>query len=325
VTLSLRPAGDAAARLSIRLSFFVAGFGIACWAPLVPLAKTRLGIDDGALGILLLCLGLGSVAAMLASSPLGGGYGSRPVILSGGIGLAVLLPVLTIASTPPALGITLFTFGAALGSLDVAMNIHGVHVERAAGQPQMSGFHALFSVGGFAGAAVVTFLLSNGVSPLIGTLFCSAMMLLTTLAAWPRLLSARPDVSGRLWVMPHGVVLLLAALAAAAFLTEGAMLDWSALLITQEQVVPANHGGLGYMLFAIAMTAGRFTGDAVVARIGDDATLAGGGIIAITGFVLMLTAPNTVPAMVGFVLLGIGAANIVPVLFRGGGAKRDAT
>jgi predicted MFS family arabinose efflux permease len=315
-------ADDGAARLSTRLSFFVAGFGIACWAPLVPFAKTRLAVDDSSLGVLLLCLGLGSVFAMLATGPLSGRYGSKPVILIGGIGMAILLPMLTIASAPISLGVALFAFGAALGSLDVAMNIHAVHVERTAGQPLMSGFHALFSIGGFAGAALITFLFSAGVSPLAGTLSCSAAMLLAMLVARPRLLSARPDIKGPPWVLPRGVVLLLAALTAVAFLTEGAMLDWSALLITQERLVQASRGGLGYMLFAMAMTAGRFSGDAVVAWIGDRVTLVGGGIIAIAGFVLLLTAWMAVTAMVGFVLLGIGAANIVPVLFRLAGAQR---
>ena len=59
-----------ATRLATRLSFVVAGFGIACWAPLVPFAKQRLAVDDGTLGLLLLCIGIGSVVAMLLTGPL---------------------------------------------------------------------------------------------------------------------------------------------------------------------------------------------------------------------------------------------------------------
>lgn len=89
-----------ATRLATRLSFLVAGFGIACWAPLVPFAKQRLGVDDGVLGLLLLCLGIGSVVAMLLTGALSARYGSKPIILVGGIGLAFILPSLTLASTP---------------------------------------------------------------------------------------------------------------------------------------------------------------------------------------------------------------------------------
>ena len=72
-----------ATRLATRLSFLVAGFGIACWAPLVPFAKDRLGVDEGVLGLLLLCVGVGSVVAMLATGALSARYGSRPVICGG--------------------------------------------------------------------------------------------------------------------------------------------------------------------------------------------------------------------------------------------------
>ena len=158
-------ADRSATRLATRLAFLAAGFGAACWAPLVPFAKERLQVDDGILGLLLLCLGVGSVAAMLLTGVLSVRYGSRPIILAGGFGLVVLLSLLVVAGSPVLLGLTLFAFGAALGSLDVAMNIHGVEVERAALRPLMSGFHALFSVGGFAGATVITFLLSSKMAP----------------------------------------------------------------------------------------------------------------------------------------------------------------
>ena len=159
-----------ATRLATRLAFLVAGFGLACWAPLIPLAKQRLMIDDGILGLLLLCLGIGSVAAMLLTGALNARYGSKPMIIVGGLGVAVLLPLLSIASSPLTLGLSLLVFGAALGSLDVAMNIHAVEVERASGRPLMSGFHALFSVGGFAGSAVMTSLLSLHLGALASTL-----------------------------------------------------------------------------------------------------------------------------------------------------------
>lgn len=162
-----------ATRLATRLAFLVAGFGVACWAPLVPFAKARLGVDDAVLGALLLCVGLGSVIAMLITGPLGTRYGSRPIIVAGGVALAAILPLLSVANTTPALGFALLAFGAALGSLDVAMNVHAIEVEHAAARPLMSGFHALFSVGGIAGSSVMTFLLSMRVGAFASTLLCS--------------------------------------------------------------------------------------------------------------------------------------------------------
>ncbi|WP_321903089.1 MFS transporter [Paraburkholderia tropica] len=311
-----------ATRLATRLAFLVAGFGIACWAPLVPFAKHRLDVDDGLLGMLLLCIGLGSVAAMMLTGALSARYGSKPIIVASGIGLAIVLPLLTIAATPLALGITLLAFGAALGSLDVAMNVHAVEVERAAQRPLMSGFHALFSVGGFAGSTFMTFLLSMQVGALESTLLCSVLMLAAMLVARPRLLRAKQTGGGPLFVTPRGIVLLIAALTGITFLAEGALLDWSALLITGKGLVSAAQGGLGYMLFAIAMTAGRLTGDAVTARIGDRATLIWGGAVAVAGFAVVLLSPLATLALAGFLLIGLGAANIVPVLFRRAGSQQ---
>jgi predicted MFS family arabinose efflux permease len=312
-----------ATRLATRLSFLVAGFGIACWAPLVPFAKVRLALDDGTLGILLLCIGIGSVAAMMAAGSLSARYGSRPVIIVGGFGLAVMLPILPVAPTTALQGISLLIFGAALGALDVAMNVHAVEVERAAERPLMSGFHALFSIGGFLGAALMATLLTLGVGPFASTSVCAGLMLAAMTVAWPRLLAATTTGNGEapLIVRPRGVVILVAALAAAIFLVEGAMLDWSALLISGKALLARNQAGLGYTLFAAAMTCGRLAGDWVTARIGDRNTLTGGGLIAVAGFVVLLTAPIAAAALAGFLLIGLGASNIVPVFFRRAGSQ----
>lgn len=315
-------AAHPAARLATRLAFLIAGFGVACWAPLVPFAKQRLGVDDGVLGMLLLCIGLGSVFAMMMTGALSARYGSKPIIVAGGIGLAAILPLLTVADTPVALGIALLGFGACLGSLDVAMNIHAVEVERAAQQPLMSGFHALFSVGGFAGSLLMTFLLSMNIGMLLSASLCAVLMFGAMALARPRLIETASANDAPLFAVPRGVVLLLAALAAITFLVEGALLDWSALLLTSTGRVAAAQGGLGYMCFSIAMTAGRFGGDALTARIGDRAMVFWGGLLAIAGFVVLLTAPSAIAAMSGFVLIGLGASNVVPVLFRRAGTQQ---
>lgn len=306
-----------ATRLATRLSFLVAGFGMASWAPLVPFAKERLAVDDAVLGLLLLSLGIGSVVAMLATGILSARYGTKPIIIAGGIGLALALPLLVIAGTPVTLAMALLGFGAALGSIDVAMNIHAVEVERAAGQPLMSGFHALFSIGGFAGSAVMTALLSFHLGPLACALICSVLMLIAVALAWPRLLRRAQAQEGPLFVLPHGIVLLLALLAAVTFLIEGAMLDWGALLVIGKGLVSETQGGIGYIVFSIAMTAGRLGGDAIVARIGDRTTLVGGSLLAVAGLAVLLLAPSAAVAIAGFLLIGLGASNLVPVLFRG--------
>jgi predicted MFS family arabinose efflux permease len=310
-----------ATRLATRLVFFVAGFAVSCWAPLVPYAKDRLAVDERMLGILLLCLGIGSLIAMFFTGSLSSRFGTRPVILASGLGLCVTVPFLALAASPFTLGATLLCFGAALGSLDVAVNIHAIEVERDAGRPLMSGFHAQYSLGRFVGAMFITLLLSAGASPFACVATASALMLAMMGVASPRLLRTRTADGEPHFALPRGVVLVIAILAAIMFLAEGTILDWSALLITSKGLVAVEQGGIGFVLFSIAMTVMRFGGDALTARIGDRATMVSGGLVAICGFVVLLVAPVAAVAMIGFVLVGLGAANVVPVLFRRAGSQ----
>ena len=309
------------AKLATRLAFVAAGFGVACWAPLVPFAKTRCHLGDDTMGLVLLLLGAGSIVAMPLAANLSARFSSKPIVLFGGVGLAVILPLLSIVSSPIALGVALFAFGAFLGSLDVAMNLHAVDVERASEKPLMSGFHALFSIGGFLGSGIVTAFLSLGIAPGSSTILSSAVLVSLILAALPRMLSNRESTKQALFAIPRGIVLVIAVFAAILYLVEGALLDWSALLLVGEHLVTAAHGGLGYMLFSIAMTLGRFAGDGIVARFGNRIVLTLGGVTALLGLCVLLLAPVAWIGLVGFIFVGLGAANIVPILFRLAGTQ----
>jgi len=309
------------AKLATRLAFIAAGFGVACWAPLVPYAKARCQVGDGTMGLILLLLGAGSIVAMPIAANLCARFGSKPVVLSGGVGIAIVLPLLSVTSLPITLGTALFLFGASLGSLDVAMNLHAVDVERASEKPLMSGFHALFSVGGFLGSGVMTALLSRRIAPSVSTILSSAILVLLIAFALPRMLSNREATSQPLFAVPKGVVLVIALLAAISFLVEGALLDWSALLLVGEHLLSPARGGLGYMLFSIAMTFSRFIGDRVVGRFGDRVVLIFSGLVAFLGFCILLLSPFASIVLGGFIFIGLGAANIVPILFRRAGTQ----
>ena len=315
---SYRPA----ARVATRIAFFVAGFGAACWASLVPFVKQRAAIDEATLGALLLCVGAGSVIAMMLTGTLGTRFGSKPIVFGGGVGLAVILPLLAIAHDAATLGIALFGFGAALGSLDVAMNINAVEVERMEGRPLMSGFHAQYSMGGFGGSALATFLLAARTGVFASMLLCSALMFAGILIARRHLIETPRRRGGPLLAVPRGIVLLLAGLVAISFLLDGVLLSWGALFISGKGLVPATQGGLGYMLFSIAMMAGRLSGDTLTTRIGDRSMMFWGGAVATAGMVVLLVAPIAPVALAGFLLIGLGASNVVPIMFRRAGAQR---
>jgi predicted MFS family arabinose efflux permease len=304
------------------LAFVVAGSVSACWSPLIPFAKARLGVNDAQLGLLLLSFGVGSLIGVGVAGLFAARIGPRPLVLAGGLGLCGLLPALSVAASPVTLGAALFAFGAAMGALDVAMNAHGVEVEKAAGVPLMSGFHALFSLGGFAGAAWITLSLRSNVSALAATIVASLAGACLIAAAALGMLAARPaGQRPALFVWPSGLVAVIAILAAAMFLAEGAVYDWSALLMVDRGVASRADAGVGFILFAIAMTAGRLSGDRVVRRLAARRVLQWGGALAILGLVWVLTCPFAPLAAAGFLLVGLGAANVVPVLFSAAGRQ----
>jgi MFS family permease len=312
-------------RLSTRLAFLAAGMGMSAWAALVPFATTRMDLDPAELGLVLLCLGMGSLIAMPLAGRLTSRFGCRLVIVSSGALGSLLLPVLAIAPHPLLLAIALSLFGAAIGTLDVSMNIQAVIVEKNHGVPLMSGFHGLFSVGGFVGAGGMTLMLSAGLRPLMACVSMTAIIVGALGVAAPHLsrAAAAAERESPAFAIPHGAVIFLGIVCFVVFLAEGATLDWGALLLTMSGGFTPDQGGLGYAVFAIAMTVGRLTGDRVIRHWGRKRVMALGGLCAAAGFFTATLAPASAIALVGFLLIGVGASNVAPILFTAAGRQRD--
>lgn len=308
-------------QMSTRIAFFIAGLGIAAWAPLVPYAKARAGLDEGTLGLLLLCLGVGSILAMPLAGILATRFGCRRVATGGTLLICAALPLLATVSSIPALIATLFMFGAGLGTVDSTVNLQAVIVERASGKNMMSGFHGLFSLGGIVGAAGVSALLGLGLSPLAAMLVVVVVLIAALFKAVPHMLPYGSESSGPAFAVPHGVVLFIGGMCFIVFLTEGAALDWSAVFLAQERGIDTAYAGLGYAAFALTMTAGRFTGDRIVRALGATRIILFGGLLAAAGLFLATFAPGWEAALVGYALVGAGCSNIVPVLYTAVGKQ----
>ena len=308
-------------QVSTRLIFFIAGFSIAAWAPLVPFVQTRSGIGNGGLGLLLLCFGVGSILAMPMAGALTARFGCRRVILFSAAPLCFVLPALAVLSNPVSLGIALLAFGAAMGATDVSMNIQAVLVERVSGRPMMSGFHGFYSFGGLAGAACMTALLGLGVSPFAVALWIAGGVAAALVSAATHLLPHGGERESPAFAVPRGGVLVIGVLCFAAFLAEGAILDWGAVFLATMRGMDAIHAGLGYTVFSVAMTVFRFRGDRIVRRFGGGAVIVCGGLCAAAGFAIVALAPHWVSTLGGYALVGAGCANIVPVLFTSAGRQ----
>lgn len=313
VTPPAVPAGRE--QMSTRALFFVAGFASAAWAALVPFAKLNTGVNDGVLGLLLLCLGGGALVAMPLTGVLTTRFGCRRVMTVSVILLSAALPLLAVINHTGLLALTLIIFGMGIGITDCAMNIQAIIVEKAAPKLMMSGFHGFYSVGGIAGAGAMSGFMLAGMGALQAAGAVTAICLLLLALSYKGMLDYAWPSEGPAFAVPRGAVLLIGIICFATFLAEGSVLDWSAVFLTEYRHVPESMGGLGFACFAVLMSLGRLTGDKIVAVLGRPQVVLWGALLAAGGLLLSVLSDNWLLALTGYGLIGLGCANVVPVMF----------
>ena len=319
-----------AQRLSTRFSFFGLGFATAAWAPLIPFAQQRLHFNHADFGLLLLCSGLGAMLAMPATGKIVQRIGCRVPIGFALLLLAVLLPSLSLWTTPLMMAITLFLFGTAAGSLGVALNIQAVVVEKNSLKSLMSGFHGMASLGGLAGVLTITALLALSISSVMSAFAVSLLLVIIIFLSVPysiksvenTSLEASSKVKNSIRQrLPQPLIILIGIACFIIFMTEGAAMDWSGIYLTQQYGVNTAFAGLAYTFFAIAMTTGRFTGHYLIRYFGEKKLLTNSAICATLGLALVSIAPHWWLVLVGYTLVGTGCSNIVPIMFSRAGRQ----
>ena len=316
-----KPAASRAEQHSTRLLFLLAGFSAAAWASLVPVAKAATGVNEGQLGLVLLCLGIGSLLAMPVSGVVSTRHGCRKVLMVCGVALCACLPLLASVQNVFTLAAALFFFGAMIGTFDCVMNIQAVIVERDSKRPLMSGFHGFFSLGGLLGAATTSAIMDLGVSPFatVSAIALAGVLLLMLIRR--HVLPYGNPAEGPPFALPRGEVLFLGMLCMTVFLVEGSMMDWSAVILTENHGMPVAQAGYGFAAFSLTMTFGRLTGDRIVARVGRRSVVTVGGLLAMGGILLATLVPLWQAALLGYAMVGLGCSNIVPVLFTAVGRQ----
>ncbi|ENZ0347893.1 MFS transporter [Morganella morganii] len=313
VSAAAVPAGRE--QMATRALFFVAGFASAAWAALVPFAKLNTGVNDGILGLLLLCLGGGALVAMPLTGVLTTRFGCRKVMTVSVVLLSVTLPLLAEINHTGLLALTLIVFGMGIGITDCAMNIQAIIVEKAAPRPMMSGFHGFYSIGGIAGAGAMSGFMLAGMGALQAAAAVMVICLLLLAFSYKGMLDYAWPSEGPAFAVPRGAVLLIGIICFATFLAEGSVLDWSAVFLTEYRNVPESMGGLGFACFAVLMSLGRLTGDKIVAVLGRPQVVLWGALLAAGGLLLSVLSDNWLMALTGYGLIGLGCANVVPVMF----------
>jgi len=310
----------ARARDAVGLVFFMNGAVLASWVPHIPEVKALHGLSDVQLGAVLLALAAGAILAMPIAGRLIGKFGSRAMTTFAALLFPLLLPLPLVSPNVAGLVAALFVLGAANGTLDVSMNAQGLAVERRSDRPIMSSLHALFSVGGLAGAAVASGAMALGVGRVAHALAVSGVAFACVAAVVRRLLAVEPAPNDRTFVRPSRALLGLGALAFLGLLAEGAMADWSAVYLHDALGASGSVAADGFAAFSLAMALGRFAGDRLAARFGSAFLLRASSGLAALGLVIALAVGKPFVAIAGFGVVGFGIANIIPVLFRAAGA-----
>jgi MFS family permease len=306
-----------AQRLAVSTLFFLNGAVLASWLPHIPAVKARHGAGDAQLGLVLLAMALGAMIALPLAGWLVGRFGSRTVTRASAVAFCGALPLPILSPSLPLVALALVALGACNGLLDVSMNTQAAAVERRYGRALMSSFHALFSVGGVVGAALAAAALAAGVGDAAHVLIATLVALAMAGAALPSLVPSDPshERPGPVFVRPSGVLLGLGALAFLGLLAEGAMADWSAVYLHDTLAAAPAVAATGFAAFSLAMAAGRFAGDRLVDGFGAGRVVRVSSTVAAIGLAAALLLGSPAAGIVGFGLVGVGIANIIPVLF----------
>ena len=312
-------------RAAVAAAFLIHSTVSGTWAPRLPAIKESLELSDGELGTALVGLAIGLVVGTrVAGAPIDR-FGSRPVMRAGFPLLAGTLVLPGLADSGVTLFASLLILGIASGSLDVAMNAQGIEVERHLGRPILSGLHGLWSVGLGLGAGVAAGAAAADVDPLAQFAVVAAVLALASLVLLRGLLPAEHHVREEhereegvtiRWTLP---LILLGVITFCSFVGEGSASDWSAVYMTQELDTSQALGALAFAAFAVTMASARFAADPLRGRLGNVILVRGGSLLAAAGLGTALLIHEPVAGIMGFALLGLGLAPVVPIAFSAAG------
>ncbi|GEP97388.1 MFS transporter [Chitinophaga cymbidii] len=322
-SISLR--APRAYRLALSVFFFIQGLVFASWASRIPDIKEQMRLSDGALGGLLLALPAGQMAGMALSGYLVSRFGSRLIMLIAAFLYPGGLILLGAANSVTLLAGALVLFGLCGNLMNIAANTQAVGVEALYRRSILASFHGLWSLAGFTGGLLGALMVARHQTPLVhyAIVFALTMLLVATSAAYllPR---DAPKKSGghSIFVKPDRNIIVLGLITFACMICEGTMFDWSGVYFDQVVHAPVEWSRLGFIAFMSAMAGGRFAADYFITRFGAKPMLKSSGIIILTGLLLSVLLPSIVTATIGFLLVGLGVASVVPLSYSIAGRSK---
>ena len=293
---------------------------IGTWIAHIPWLQEHLDISKTTVGLCLLCMAAGALVSMPLTGHVLDGRSSAAVTRAASLCFCLMLPLPLLATGPVMLGAILFVFGAANGAMDVAMNAHGVAVERELRKPIMSSLHGGWSLGGFVGAGLAAIAAAAGIDPRLESLLVGIALWMAALWVTGRLGSASThSEAGGGFALPSRAVMLIGGLCFLAMLAEGGIADWSGIYLRHDTGASAAAAALAFTGFSLGMAIARLGGDVLNERLGAGRLLRSGMALMAIALGGVLLIGETVPAVIGFTICGLGIANAVPLLFSAAG------
>jgi len=316
-------------RVAVIAVFFVHGFLFASWTAHIPQLKQHLGLSNGQLGIALIGAPIGSILAMVLAARLLPKVGSRRMVRVTLVGYCVTGPFIGLTGSFGTFFVAFFLWGFFQGMLDVSMNTQAITVERLSGRVLLPGFHGSWSTGSLVGAVTGAAAVGLGVSLSEQLLVLSVPCLVVVSWLSTRMIPDRRAVSDsdslnrttdRRRVVLQGAVVVLASIAFADMLCEGAAADWAAVYLRNSLHAVPLVAGLGYAAYSFAMLVVRLCGNRLFTRFTAHRLLPFLAAIGALGFAFGLIIDRPVSVLFGFALLGVGLGGVVPMILSAAGA-----
>jgi len=305
-------------RIGNAVFFFISGFGYATWASRIPTIQYQLHLNEAQLGAVLFALPIGLMFTLPITGRLLSVYSSRSVLLFGALFINVVLSFIGLTVNIWQLAITLFCLGSARNLLNISNNVQAVGVQKLYQKSIMATFHGIWSLAGFSGAAVGYVMVYYNIAPKYHFLAVSITLLLFSVYFFRDTLHERPVPQPRrkLFSFPEKGLLRFSFICFASMACENTMYDWSGIYFEKAVHVSKSTATAGFVVYMVAMTAGRFAGDRLINRYGNKAILKLSGIFILTGLMLAALLPYVATSTFGFILAGLGVSCIVPMVFQ---------
>jgi len=245
-------------------------------------------------------------------------YSSRSVLLFGALFLNIVLGLIGFTVNVWQLVITLFCFGSARNLLNISINAQAVGVQKLYTKSIMATFHGIWSLAGFAGAAVGYVMVYFGVAPVYHFLAISILLLGFSLYFFRDTLYEKPipQPKKKIFSFPEKALLKFSFICFASMACENTMYDWSGIYFEKVIHVAKSSATAGFVVYMIAMTLGRLFGDKLISRFGVQALLKFSGIFIFAGLLFAVLLPYPITAGLGFILVGFGVSCVVPMIFQ---------